>query len=58
MAESDRLPYVRGRLDLRQSLSVAVALAETVASIHDHGILHKDLKTINVLVVCARVRTR
>jgi len=40
----------RGALDLRGSLKIAISLTEILASVHQRGVLHKDIKPHNILV--------
>jgi WD40 repeat protein/serine/threonine protein kinase len=40
----------RGRIDLRQALGIAVAVAEALAAAHARSIIHCDIKTSNVML--------
>ncbi|NUO53224.1 MAG: protein kinase [Polyangiaceae bacterium] len=48
---SDRLH--RAPLDRGEAIALGVALAETLARIHDRGVIHRDLKPSNVLLADA-----
>jgi PAS domain S-box-containing protein len=37
-------------LTLQQSLELAISLAETIGSIHSHGIIHKDIAPTNIVI--------
>ncbi|MFQ3582301.1 MAG: protein kinase [Chloracidobacterium sp.] len=42
---------VRGRaLDIESTLSIAVQLADALASAHERGVIHRDVKATNVIV--------
>jgi TOMM system kinase/cyclase fusion protein len=43
----------QGALDLRQAIRLGREIAEGLAEAHDQGILHRDLKTSNVMVTPA-----
>ena len=45
-----------GALGLEQRLRIARHLAETLASIHDLGVIHRDINPSNMLVDTARLR--
>ncbi|HEY8630615.1 MAG TPA: protein kinase, partial [Gaiellaceae bacterium] len=40
----------KGRLDLRDTLEVALEVARGLAFAHDHGLVHRDVKPQNVLL--------
>ena len=42
--------FATGRLDLRTTLRLAVQLADTIAALHQHGIIHNDANPNNILV--------
>jgi eukaryotic-like serine/threonine-protein kinase len=39
-----------GRLDVREALEIALAIARGLAFAHDHGLVHRDVKPQNVLL--------
>ena len=45
----DLLPHLRSRLDLRAFLQIAVRMVEILGKIHQRKIIHKDIKTSNIL---------
>jgi TolB-like protein/Tfp pilus assembly protein PilF/predicted Ser/Thr protein kinase len=49
---SDIVPPGRG-LDLEQALDYGNQVAEAIAYAHEHGVVHRDLKTANVMVTPA-----
>src|SRR5690349_4946363 len=42
--------WLDGPLDLERFLQVAIAIATAVATIHDRGVIHCDLKPSNILI--------
>jgi eukaryotic-like serine/threonine-protein kinase len=40
----------KGRLDVRETLEVAIAIARGLAFAHEHGLVHRDVKPQNVLL--------
>jgi len=42
--------FATGRLDLRTTLRLAVQLADTIAALHQRGIIHNDANPNNILV--------
>jgi serine/threonine-protein kinase len=47
----DRLPLADDALQLHEALGIAIQVADAVATAHQHGILHRDLKPGNIMVV-------
>jgi serine/threonine protein kinase len=45
------LDHGRGQpLDLTRTLRIAIGLATALGQVHRHGLIHKDIKPVNVLV--------
>ncbi|MCC7376844.1 MAG: tetratricopeptide repeat protein [Verrucomicrobiales bacterium] len=44
----------RGRLTAQQVLDLGLALSEALAHLHDHGLVHRDVKPANIIFVNGR----
>src|SRR5262245_47286339 len=47
---------LKGPLEIREALSVAIQIAEAVNHAHRHGVIHRDLKPNNILVTKTGVK--
>jgi AAA ATPase domain/Protein kinase domain len=45
-------------MDLKRCLSLAIGIAVALGKLHQHGLVHKDIKPVNIVVDCADGQVR
>ena len=51
--------FLNGRqLELKEFLEIAIQLADTLGKLHDHKIIHKDIKPTNIIITPATLQVK